>query len=69
MSQDLSKLISEDIEVLLETLSNFQQMETNGIDSLNTIFLRRERNHFIKQTQRDITTMLKLLSIYENKTV
>jgi len=60
MNPQLSKLIKEDIEILLETLSDLKRMDTDGIDKENTVYMRKAKREFIEQTERDIFYMLNL---------
>ena len=55
-NQELLNLIDEDIDVLRETLSNFERMKDSNPD----------KKYFTEQTKRDIDWMLKFKDIWLN---
>lgn len=59
MSKELIKnLIDEDIDVLRESLTHLQKMDTKGMDNTHSAFLRKCREEFIEDTKNEIDWML-----------
>lgn len=59
MSIELIKnLIDEDIDILRESLTHLQKMNSNGPDNLHSAFLRKCREEFIEDTKSEIDWML-----------
>lgn len=69
MSQSISKLIDEDIDCLLDTLSSFKRMDTDGIDQVSTAYFRSVKSEFIKQTERDLNYMLNFKTKFNDQTL